>query len=1027
MRPSARSPERRFPPPERFRATRPRRLGGAAALALALVTPTLAAPAPVAAQQGTISGVVVSEQAGRPIAGAQVVATGTESGALTDANGRFTIRDVGPGDVQVQVIMIGYRTATVTVPSGAAGVRIGLTETAIELDQLVVTGTAGGQQRRALGNSVASLDAAEVVETAPIRSMQDLINGRAAGVVVMPGTGMVGSGSRIRIRGTSTFSLSGDPLIYVDGVRVNNETGSGINVQAFSSGVVSRLNDFDPDQIESIEILKGPAAATLYGTEAARGVINIITKKGVIGAPRFALSVRQGINRFDDYLDRLPVNYWRDPDGTVESVSPARIAELSGSDLFRTGHVQGYSLNLSGGSEGVRYFVAADIDRNQGVEVTNQQDQYSGRVNLQITPGDRFDLSVNAGYTNSQTDLTCEAGCGGTMWTTVFSTPANLPEHRCRTSPGYGCDFWAGTRSGPPGVYHERDMRQDIDRFTGSLQLNFRPTEWFTNRLTIGTDVTQEANLELMPFLASDTMRYFWGETTANGYHYQERRDQTFNTFDYVGTVELDVGSSVSLATSAGLQYYTRHIEFLGAQGNEFAGPGLTTIDAAALKPYAGSDYLDNNTLGFYAQEVVGLNDRLFLTGAVRVDNNSAFGSDLDFVTYPKASLAWVLSEEPSLEGRLPGLLNTFKLRLAYGQSGTQPVALSALRTFEPVTGPGGTPAVTPSTLGNPELGPERGEEIEAGFDASLFDERLGIEFTYYHTRTKDGILLRPIAPSTGYPGSRWVNAGQILNTGVEALARATLLSRENLGWTMTFSLATNEGEVEKLAGGDTTIVTGYTQYRLGYAPNSFFAERVVSADFDEATGRAVNPMCDDGQGGATPCLNEAGQVIAPRVYLGRTTPSLEGSVGTNVRLFDRLTLGALVDFKSGYRKTDNNLRARCQVFRVCAENMNPDQYDPRVIAQMQTSGGLRDFVINDASFTRLREVSLTYQAPAAFAARIGASSASVNLAARNLHIWTGYTGLDPEATFLSGTPGFLEQSTLPQLQQLVATFHVRF
>lgn len=995
----------------------------------ALVVPVLTAVVAeqAMAQQGTVTGVVVAEQSRRPLVGAQVQVVGTEIGGLTDAGGRFNLTGVPGGEIEIRVTMLGYRTTTVAVQSGSADVRITLAETAIELDEIVVTGTAGGQQRRALGNSIASLDAAEVAETAPIRTVQDMINGRAAGVVVMPGTGMVGSGSRIRIRGTSTFSLSSEPLIYVDGVRVNNETGSGINVQAFSSGVISRLNDFDPDQIESIEILKGPAAATLYGTEAARGVINIITKKGAQGAPRFSMSIKQGVNRFDDYVNRLPVNYWRDGGGTVRSVSVARDAEQAGRPLFRDGHVQGYSLNLSGGSEGIRYFLAGDFNRDQGVEFTNQKEQYSGRANVQVTPNDKFDVAVSTGYTQSDIDLSCEAGCGGTMWTTVFSTPANLPEYRCQTSPGYGCDFWAGTRSGPSFIYHEREMRQAVDRFTGSVQLNWRPTEWLTNRLTMGTDVTQEMNLELMPYLANDTLRYFWGETTGNGYHYQTRRDQTFNTFDYVGTAEFDLSESINSQTSFGIQYYTRHIEFLGAQGNEFAGPGLTTIDAAALKPYAGSDYLDNNTLGFYVQEVVGLNDRLFLTGAVRVDNNSAFGSDLDFVTYPKASLSWVLSEEPALMDRLPDLLNTFKLRLAYGHSGTQPVALSALRTFAPVTGPGGTPAVTPSTLGNPELGPERGEEIEAGFDASFFDDRAGLEFTYYHTRTKDGILLRPIAPSTGYPGSRWVNAGQILNTGVEALLRANLVSNESFGWDVNFSLATNSGKVEQLAGGDTTIVTGSTQYRIGYAPNSFFVERVVSADFDEATGRAINVMCDDGQGGATPCFNQAGQVVAPRVYLGRTTPSLEGSIGSSFRLFDRLTINALVDFKSGYRKTDNNLRARCQVFRTCIENMNPGDYDPKVIAQMQTSGTLRDFVINDASFTRLREVSLTYGLPDALAARIGARSATFNLAGRNLHIWTDYTGLDPEATFLSGSPGFLEQSTMPQLMQLVATFNVNF
>src|SRR3954471_11003974 len=248
-------------PPAGWRSTATR--AGVAALAAAL----LLVPRFARAQDGrVIAGTVVTEAGSRPLGGAQVaVQDQAGKGAVTDANGRFRITGVAGSQVVVNVRMIGYRAVTQTIRVGAQDLRFTMSERAVELDQIVVTGTAGDQQKRAIGNSVAKVDAANVVATANVPSVQDLINGRAPGVVVMPGTGMVGAGSRIRIRGMSTFSLSGDPLIYVDGVRVNNETGSGLAVQAFSSGVVSRLNDFDPEEIESIEILKGPAAATLHG------------------------------------------------------------------------------------------------------------------------------------------------------------------------------------------------------------------------------------------------------------------------------------------------------------------------------------------------------------------------------------------------------------------------------------------------------------------------------------------------------------------------------------------------------------------------------------------------------------------------------------------------------------------------------------------------------------------------------------------------------------------------------------------
>ncbi|MGH7443957.1 MAG: TonB-dependent receptor domain-containing protein, partial [Longimicrobiales bacterium] len=388
---------------------------------------------------------------------------------------------------------------------------------------------------------------------------------------------------------------------------------------------------------------------------------------------------------------------------------------------------------------------------------------------------------------------------------------------------------------------------------------------------------------------------------------------------------------------------------------------------------------------------------------------------------------SWVLNEEPSVRGILPELVNALKVRLAYGQSGQQPLSFSALRTYAAITGPNNTPAVTPSTIGNPELGPERGHEIEAGFDAGLWNDKVGVQFTYYNKRTTDAILLRESAPSSGFTDSRFVNAGEIKNTGVEALVKLQVMQRDNFAWDATFTAATNDAEVTKLAGGDTTIVNGSTQHKIGYAPRSWFHHRVVSADYDAATDEISNVMCDDGAGGVTPCFNEIGQVVAPRVYLGRTTPSFEGSVSTSLRFWDQLTLYAMVDVKTGYLKLDNNLRARCQVFSLCRENMYPEEFDPARIAQVRSNGSLRDFVFTDAGFAKLREVSLTYSVPGSLMSRLGASAGSINVAARNLHTWTDYTGLDPENQFLEGGNIGLEQSNLPQLSTFVTTFRVSF
>jgi TonB-linked SusC/RagA family outer membrane protein len=980
---------------------------------------------PAAAQEGVVSGVVVVDQSLRPLAGAQVVAEGTAVRAVSDANGRFRLAGLGGGEVRLQASLLGYRAATQTARVGATDVRIAMSESALALDEIVVAGTVGGQERRAIGNSIATVNAAEVAATAPVRTVDDLLNGRAAGVVVLPGTGMVGAGSKIRIRGISTFSLSSDPLIYVDGVRVNNETNSGISAQFFS-GVVSRLNDFNPEQIESIEILKGPAAATLYGTEASRGVINIITRRGAAGGTRYSFGLKQGANWFANAEGRMPVNYWRDPSGQVQSLNLVQRRNDEGRPLFRTGQLQTYSASVSGGASGIQYFIGGDVSQNEGAEPDNNREQYGGRVNLDIAPGPKVDIRASAGYVQNATTLSCEGGCGGAMFGAVFSTPARLEENFCAPRRTYGCDFWDGTIVGPAERYRALQLGQDIDRFTGSIRLNYRPFGWLAGSFTFGSDVTQEQNQEFLPYLTNDTIAFFWGQPTSRGYKYQTRRAQTFNTYDFNTTASFDLGTSLTSATSAGVQYYTRGIEFIGAQGNQFAGPGLSTIGSAAIKPYTDEDYLHNNTLGVFVQETVGWRDRLFLTGAVRVDNNSAFGSEVDFVTYPKASLSWVLTEEPAVRRLAPSLLNTLKLRAAYGQSGTQPATFAALRTFAPVTGPNGTAAVTPLSVGNPDLRPERGREIEVGFDAGFLGDRVGVDFTYYRKRTTDGVLLRPTPPSSGFAGSRWINAGEILNSGVEALVRAQILDGDRLGWDVSFNFATNRGRVESLVGGDSAIVSGSTQYRIGYAPASWFRERVVSARYDAATDRVTEVMCDDGRGGTTPCYNAGGQLVAPRVYLGRTIPAFEGAVSSNLTLLRQFVLTGMVDFKNDYRKFNNNNQARCVEFRTCLENVYPERADPVLLAQIRSGGRLQSSFFEDASFARLRELSLTWNMPARYARSVlGARSTGITVAARNLYTWTDYTGLDPEANYVFG--GVTEQSMMPQLAQVVASVNVSF
>jgi TonB-linked SusC/RagA family outer membrane protein len=992
----------------------------------ALAVLVLLAGAETAAAQATVSGTVVSERTQRPLAGAQVVVEGTNRGTITDASGRFVILNVPGEQATLRVSMLGFRAVERAVRVGESGIAIALSETAVELDEIVVTGVAGGTQRRAIGNVVSQIRAEDVVANAPVPNIQSLLNARAPGVIVTPGTGMVGSGSRIRIRGSSSFSLSNQPLIVVDGVRVDNAAATGPAVQAFGSSVISRLNDFNPRDIESIEIIKGPAAATLYGTEASNGVIQIITKKGAQGAPRIDLTMRQGANWFANSEGRVPVNYWRNP-GTqqIESINFAQTEAARGTPIWRTGHLQSYSLSVGGGAENVRYYLAGDMDREQGAERDNVARRTSGRASLTITPFSRMELLGTLGYVQGRTDLSCEAGCGGTTWAAYFSTPQHaqvvngVPDRR------------RGARSLTPEAYYGIwDRFQELSRTTGTVQGTHTPFEWLTHRLTFGFDEAREDNQTIAEFTA---LYREWN--TGTGGKDVGRRDASNTTFDYNATATVSPVEGMSSATTGGIQMYRRSTRFASASGTGFPLPGLRVINATATTS-GGETFVENTTVGLFAQQQFGWQDRLFVTLGLRADDNSAFGQDFSLVYYPKASATWVISEEPFWT--VPGV-NTLRLRTAYGFTGQQPGAFDALRTYVAVAGPGDISTVTPGTVGNPELGPERASELELGFDAGFLQDRVGLEFTYYTQKTEDAILLQSVAPSTGFAGSRFINVGSLANRGLEVLLRGQPVLTRNAALDVTFSFSRNRSEVLDL-GGEQTIIADPAfgvQHRVGQPVGAWYHRRVVSAEFG-ADNRVIRSsmLCDDGQGGSTACYSGT-TPIAPFVFLGHTMPQNEGAVTSTLSLFDRVRLYGMVDFKTGYRKWDHVTRVRCSLNNICLENADPAAFlgaptsEGNVrLAAYQTGDQMGAEYIRDSGFAKLRELSLTYSLPANLASRMGSQRASISFAGRNLYTWSDWTGMEPEAMFLAGTRGGftqLEQNHLPQLAQFVTSINLSF
>jgi len=987
-------------------------------LAIAALAAVLGAGAsPLGAQgTGTVRGRVTASGTQAPLAGVQVTVAGTGRRAVTGSTGEYTLSDVPAGARAVRAELLGYATAeerAEVAAGGVATVNFQLGQSAVAIDALVVTGTPGETRQRALGTTVSRLQAVEVVEKAPVTNLSELLNGRVAGVAIINTTGQLGGGNRVRIRGAKSFSLSNEPLVYIDGVRVNNDQATGPANQAFGSRSLSRWNDINPEDIESIEIIKGPAAATLYGTEASAGVIQIITKRGRTGAPRISATLKQGSNWFANPEGRLWTNYFDvGNDGNVESIDIVELEKSRGNAIWQRGHIQEYDVSVGGGSDAARYYVGSTFENSTGVDPDNRLRMWGGRANVTITPSPTWDVNASVAYRTGRTNIGLDAGGGGLTWTTFFARPDRLVNNDPRRG------FYSGTPESYIGAF---DSWQDLARTTISLTVNHRPFTGLSQRLTLGQDLTREQDTEIQ-YHDRQWVPFF--SFSDRGYKEQRERNVDYATADYAATLQLPVGEGLISSTSVGGQLYRRMTELLYAYGENFPVPGLTSIAATTQNRTNSESAVENVTVGVFAQQQFSWQDRLFLTAALRADDNSAFGEEFDLVRYPKVSAAWVVSEEPFWNF---GFVNTLKLRGAYGESGQQPEAFTAIRTFAPVTGPGDVGTVTPQNLGNPKLGPERGKEVEMGFDASLLNERLNVEFTYYNQRTTDAILEREIAPSSGFSGLQFVNAGEIRNRGVELLVRGEPWRTERHGLELALNLSTNDNEVVSL--GDITtqnfINAGtYLRHQIGYPVGSWFSRRVVSAELD-SRGVARNLMCDDDKGGAVACAN------APFIYLGRTTPDFEGGFNSTLRLFGNVEIFGQLDFKTGFSKLDGNLRVRCYFFSECRENWFPREFEPARIAEIQAAGPYGGTLIDRADFLKFRELSLGYQIPGAWAQRFGAGNASIRVAGRNLYTWTKFGGLEPESAFNGGTRGgqhsLWEQNVLPQLQQMVVSLNVSF
>jgi outer membrane receptor protein involved in Fe transport len=996
---------------------------GLSSFLLIVATPALAQGG------GTITGSVVQSETLRPLAGAQVSIPETGIGAVANSQGRYLFLNVPVGTHPLRVQMIGYGTqeTTVTVASGqTATVDFALDIEALGLDEIVVTGTVGTIQRRAVANVVGTMNAAEELETSAPTNIQQMLTGQIPGVSVQVGSGSVGSGGGIMIRGRSTVALGTQPLLYIDGVRAN---GGVVGFGPWASDGTSRLNDLNPEEIERIEIIKGPAAATLYGTEASAGVIQVITKKGVPGRATVEVVARQGANWFYNPGGRLPTNYGIASDGrTIISQHPYQDEAAAGRDVFRTGMVQGYVVNVRGGRDNLTYYFSGAFDDEEGYLPNNDKTRTNVRANVQAAVTDELDMSVDLGVVRSLRHTARDIDFG-LIATHQFGSPVT------QDTP------LRGFSNAPPEITALRDWQDRLNRGTVSTTMSHRPTEWLSQRLIWGLDFTDSRLSTFVPRMPDTEEASYFGfhgsEGGGQGAKGVEEKRDVNQTFDYNLTASFEPFSEVTAASSFGIQYFTREFRVTTASSIQMPTPAVSTVSSGSVAT-GGESYVANKTFGVFAQQTVGWREQLFLTAALRADANSAFGESFQAAYYPKLSGSWVISDADFFS--VPAV-ETLRLRAAWGRSGMQPDAFAAVRTYVPSVGPGDVPTVRPGEVGNPDLKPEVGSELEVGFDASLLGDHVNLEVTHYRQTTNDAILIAASAPSGGFSSSRFVNAGRVENNGWELALTARPIQTRAVGLSVTGTVSHNTNLLADNGGLPPLQIDrrGRFQHIEGWPLGANWSRHVASAQWGGSQGRnLVNIMCHGGPPGVfnmdeseigqhppVPCGN------APYFFTAQAGPGWLGSLSPQLTLGDNLTLNALFTWYGDRTRFSTTQWKRDNSFGNSLEGAQAriGELDPVLAASFLTAGVEWPHHQRE-DHIRLRDISLSYSLPTGLVEGFGMSRATLTVTGRNL--WTPYvhesfTDLDPESKHTRDREYGWQLNPPPLPHSVITTLRVRF
>jgi outer membrane receptor for ferrienterochelin and colicin len=915
------------------------------------------------AQQGTIEGTVTDAESGQPLPGVNVVIGELNTGASTNANGQYTIEDVPTGTYEVTAQFVGYQSQTQDVEVSAGQtvtVDFALSGETVGLDEVVVTGAAGEAQREEVGNTVSSISVGDLEESPT--SVEDILSGSLPGVTLNIGEGMSGSGAQIRLRGNTSVSQTNAPLVYVDGIRIRS-TGYPKNVPPVgydgrSANVTANpINDLNPVNIERVEIVKGAAATTLYGTEAAPGVIQVFTKEGSPGGePVWNFRTQQGFSNMQEFGPSSAPFYRIDP-------------------LLRQGRQQSYSASVRGGSEGVTYFLSGGFEDSEGVLPDDNQQKFSTRANFGFNPLEALNVKFNTYYVNDD----------------VQNPPAGNNAQGITLNAFRGDQNYFGDGS-PETVRQllETELTTGRDHFVIGGTARYNPIDPLTTRLSVGLD---RAAMELRSF------RPLGFAFAPDGKMSNRNWTSNVTTVDLVNNVDFDLTSDLSTRLSVGGQYVNTVTRTVWGYAENFSSPGEPTLsDGASTLSF--EERVREINAGAFVQDVLRYQDRYFLTLGFRVDGNSSFGDDFGLQTYPKVSLSYVLSKESFWSDDW----GTFRLRAAYGHAGQAPGTFDAVRTWasEPW---GDRSAFLPENVGNPQLGPERTVETEGGFNLTTLNQRLDVKFTYYRQTTKDALLPVTQVPSEGFAGSQLENVGELRNSGIEFNVEGDIFDAGEWGLDLGASLTTNRSEVLDLGDAPPFEVSGGGWITEGEPFPAIRGRRILNPD-EQAEPEFLRDDNGDitfdvyGANNPTHTVSVRPRLELPYDIVLSARAEFQGghymADGATENVASRGNAPQCAAFYEDRSQTTALTRARCDV---------------------DISAGQYASWIYPADFMKLR--SATLRVPVPFAASL-TRGATFSLSANNIRLWLNddFEAFDPEMTGQEGlgqvTRGITEHIPAP-------------